>query len=82
MARPMATTIHWVGDLSDDELRQLSQVLGSELPAPAVTKIKSAYLGYVGTTAVQDGSQPTKVLRQRLKALSHAAREVAMGLGG
>lgn len=81
MARPVATMVHWGGDLSDDELNDLSGVLGGTLSSSAIRTIKSAYLTYVGTAALQDGSQPTKVLRQRLKTLQQAAREAAFGLG-
>jgi hypothetical protein len=81
MARPMATTVYWGGDLSDDELTELSAVFGLELSTSAIAKVKSAYQSYAGTVALQEGSQPTKVLKQRLKALSNGAREVALGLG-
>jgi hypothetical protein len=81
MARPMATVVYWGGDLSDDELVELSRIIGAELPETAIAKIKSAYQQYAGSAAVQDNSQPTKILRQRLKALAQAAHDAAVGLG-
>jgi hypothetical protein len=77
----MATVMHWGGDLSDEELRDLSRVFGHDLSVAAIIKIKSAYLSYIGEAAVRDSSQPTKMLRQRLRSLAQAAREAAVGLG-
>lgn len=81
MARPMAATVYWGGDLSDDEIKELSGVFGAELSTSAIATIRSTYQTYVGTVALREGSHPTKLLKQRLKAISSGARELSLGLG-
>lgn len=81
MAKPVATVVHWGGDLSDDELASLSGVVAGDLPPRARAKIRTSYLSYVGGVAIQEASQPAKVLRQRLKVLAASAKEAALAIG-
>ncbi|OQW61174.1 MAG: hypothetical protein A4S17_02150 [Proteobacteria bacterium HN_bin10] len=74
--------VFWGGDLSDDEIGQLSKIVGVSIDNDACAKIRQAYLRYRTLCAVQDASLPIAEIRRRLRDIDKHATILSGLLGG
>jgi hypothetical protein len=73
MVQPASATVFWGGDLGDDEIEQLSPIVGVSIDGEARAKIRKTYLHYRTQCAVQDASLPVAEIRQRLRDIDKHA---------
>jgi hypothetical protein len=82
MVRPVSTTVFWGGDLSDEEINQLSDIVGVAIDGDARAKIREAYFQYRTRCAVQDASLPIAEIRQQLRDIDKYATALSTLLSG
>jgi len=82
MVQSVSATAFWGGDLTDEEIAELSGLVGAAIGEQASADLRKAYLDYCTNCALQDGALPASEVRKNLSDLERCARRAAKLLGG